>query len=432
MEEKIEFYKETEFKDTEIGKIPKEWEVVKLGSIAKILSGNTAPQEEKYFKNGRNPFIRVQHLKRLQEGKFPVNYDFINDYALSELKLKLFKKGCIIFPKSGESIKLEKRAMLKEDSYVVNHLAVIEPIYGSVDNLFLFYYLRKIKTSDYLTETTTPSLKLSTISNFLVPLPPLIEQQKIAEILSNVDEAIQKTDDIIANTERLKKGLMQELLTKGIGHKEFKDTEIGRIPKEWEVKKLKEIAEQMYYGLSVSGVETPTQYKLITTTSINKETFKIDEGKVPFCNLFTNEDKQTKKLAKYFVKKEDVLVSRSGTTGVVILVDKDYKNMLFGSYLIKIKLNLLIDPKFFWYFSQSLFYWRQISSRGATIKNINLPILKNLQVPLPSLAEQQKVSEILSSIDEKLENLRREKTTLEKIKQWFMDVLLTGKIRVIT
>jgi len=213
MAEKVEFYRETEFKDTEIGRIPKEWEVVNLGSIAKISSGNTAPQEEKYFKNGKYPFIRVQHLKELQEEKFPVNYDFVNDYALSELKLKLFKKGCIVFPKSGESIKLEKRAMLKEDSCVVNHLAVIEPLYENIDNLFLFYYLCTIKTSNYLTETTMPSLNLSTISNFLVPLPSLIEQQRIAEILSTIDEKLETSKLEKVKLKRIKQWFMEELLS---------------------------------------------------------------------------------------------------------------------------------------------------------------------------------------------------------------------------
>jgi len=213
MAEKVEFYRETEFKDTEIGRIPKEWEVVNLGSIAKISSGNTAPQEEKYFKNGKYPFIRVQHLKELQEEKFPVNYDFVNDYALSELKLKLFKKGCIVFPKSGESIKLEKRAMLKEDSCVVNHLAVIEPLYENIDNLFLFYYLCTIKTSNYLTETTMPSLNLSTIRNFLIPLPPLEEQKKIAEILSIVDNKIEAEKKYLDYMKKLKEKLLSALMT---------------------------------------------------------------------------------------------------------------------------------------------------------------------------------------------------------------------------
>jgi len=202
-----------EFKDTEIGKIPKEWNVANLGSIAKIYSGNIAPQEEKYFKNGKYPFIRVQHLTELEEEKFPVSYDFINDYALSDLKLKLFKKGCIVFPKSGESIKLEKRAMLKEDSCVVNHLAVIEPLYENIDNLFLFYYLCTIKTSNYLTETTMPSLNLSTISKFPVPLPSLIEQQKITSILSTVDKKLDVLKQEKVKLEKIKQWFMDELLT---------------------------------------------------------------------------------------------------------------------------------------------------------------------------------------------------------------------------
>ena len=421
MAEKVEFYKETEYRDTEIGRIPKDWEVMKLGNVITYVKGKkpkgmTEEHQREYF-----PYLSAEYLRNNKVTKFvEPSQDVI-----------LVNEGDLILLWDGSNA---GEFFWGKQGILSSTMVRIEQEKPSYDQKFLFYLL-KAKESFLKGQTKgtgIPHVNENVLNNLVIPDPPLVEQQKIAEILSIVDEAIQKTDDIIAKTERLKKGLMQELLTKGIGHKEFKDSEIGRIPKEWEVKKLKEIAEQMYYGLSVSGVETPTQYKLITTTSINKETFKIDEGKVPFCNLFTNEDKQTKKLAKYFVKKEDVLVSRSGTTGVVILVDKDYKNMLFGSYLIKIKLNLLIDPKFFWYFSQSLFYWRQISSRGATIKNINLPILKNLQVPLPSLAEQQKVSEILSSIDEKLENLRREKTTLEKIKQWFMDVLLTGKIRVIT
>ncbi len=176
---------------------------------------------------------------------------------------------------------------------------------------------------------------------------------------------------------------------------EYVETEIGEFPKEWEVKKLGEIAQQMYYGLSLAGTDTPTQYKLITTTSINKETFKLDKEKIPFCDLTTYKDKQTKILSKYFVRKGDILISRSGTVGVAILIDKDYDNMLFGSYLIKIKLNPLIDPKFFWYYCQSPLYWQQISPKGATIKNINLQELSSLLIPIPPLEEQKKIVEIL-------------------------------------
>jgi type I restriction enzyme S subunit len=210
---KLTFYTETDFQETEIGRIPKEWKIANLGSIAKVSSGNTAPQDEKYFENGKYPFIRIQHLTELQEQKYPVKYDLINEYAVLDLKLKKFKKGSIIFPKSGESIKLEKRAILKEDSYVVNHLAVIEPFHENIDNLFLFYYLCTVRTSNYLLKTTMPSLNLSTISNFLVPVPPIKEQQMIADILSTADSAIglyYKEKYVLG---RLRKGLMDMLLT---------------------------------------------------------------------------------------------------------------------------------------------------------------------------------------------------------------------------
>jgi type I restriction enzyme S subunit len=202
-----------EFKDTEIGRIPKEWEVVKLENVAKISSGNIAPQKDKYFKNGKYPFIRVQHLAILKEGKYPETYDLINDLAVSELRLKKFKKGAIIFPKSGESIRLEKRALLQDDSYVVNHLAVIEPMREDVNNIFLFYYLCAVKTSNYLTKTTMPSLSLSIIKKFLIPLPSLEEQKAIAEILSTVDKKLEVERKRKEKLEQIKKALMDLLLT---------------------------------------------------------------------------------------------------------------------------------------------------------------------------------------------------------------------------
>jgi len=429
MAEKVEFYRETEFKDTEIGRIPKEWEVVNLGSIAKISSGNTAPQEEKYFKNGKYPFIRVQHLKELQEEKFPVNYDFVNDYALSELKLKLFKKGCIVFPKSGESIKLEKRAMLKEDSCVVNHLAVIEPLYENIDNLFLFYYLCTIKTSNYLTETTMPSLNLSTISNFLVPLPSLIEQQRIAEILSTVDKAIQKTNDIIAKTERLKKGLMQELLTKGIGHKEFKDTEIGKIPKEWEVVNLEGACVEITDGSHWSPKQVErSEYRIATVANLRETYIDIDS-----CKFISEEDYMRLVKEGDVPRKDDILFSKDGTVGITFTFKQDfYKIGLLSSIAIIRPNHEFLFSDFGAYALKSPNILMQITGwkTGTALRRITLDNLKRLKIMLPPLQEQQKIAEILSTVDKKLETLKQEKVKLERIKQWFMEELLSGRIRV--
>jgi len=412
------FYKETNLKETPIGKIPKEWNVTNLKSIAKISSGNTAPQDEKYFRNGKYPFIRVQHLTELQEQKYPVNCDYINDYAVSDLKLKKFKKGSIIFPKSGESIKLEKRAILKEDSYVVNHLAVIEPFDKNTDDLFLFYYLCIVKTSNYLTKTTMPSLNLSTIGDFLIPLPPLSEQQKIAEILSTVDEAIQKTNEIIAKTERLKKGLMQKLLTKGIGHEEFRDTEIGRIPREWEIVKLgdKKLAE------IIMGQSPPS-----STYNREGKGLPFLQGKMEFGDIHPSPILYCSQPIK-IAEPNDILISVRAPVGDVNIAP--YR-LCIGRGLAAIRFNLnRASHWFYFYYFQKIKNFLENLGKGSTFKAITKEDLENLKVPYPSFFEQQRIAEILFTIDKKLKIERDEKARLERIKQGLMDLLLTGKIRV--
>lgn len=114
-----------EYKKTQIGQIPKDWKVVKLKDIAEINAGGNAPQGEKYFENGKYPFIRVQHFNGNK--RYVDKWDLINDKAVKDYKLKLFPRDAIIFPKSGASINLEKRAMLPFNAYLVNHLCVVIP-----------------------------------------------------------------------------------------------------------------------------------------------------------------------------------------------------------------------------------------------------------------------------------------------------------------
>ena len=122
------------------------------------------------------------------------------------------------------------------------------------DTNFIFYvvnsaYFRK-NAERHSTGTTRLRIGLTELKNLPIGIPPLIEQKKIAEILTTVDEAIEKTTQIIEKTKELKKGLMQRLLTRGIGHKKFKKTEIGEIPVEWEVKKLIDRASNKKYSFT--------------------------------------------------------------------------------------------------------------------------------------------------------------------------------------
>jgi len=214
----LEDVEKVKLKETEIGMVPKEWEVVRLGDVAKISSGGSAPQGKHYF-NGEYPFIRVQHIDN--EDFVIRKFDLITDMAVKDYKLKLYPKGTIVFPKSGASVYLEKRAILPTDAYIVSHLCAISSKNKNILQNFLFYVLRYMKLAKKKADGY-PTLNLSEVKQVKIPLPPLPIQQKIAEILSTVDEKIQAEENKKKALEELFKSMLHNLMTakirvKGMG-----------------------------------------------------------------------------------------------------------------------------------------------------------------------------------------------------------------------
>ena len=416
------------YKMTEIGEIPEEWEVYRLGEIFKIATGTTPSTKIKdYWKGGIIEWITPKDLSYLNGSlALPSSERKITEKALKETTLN---------PLPENSILISTRAPV---GYVgINGTEItfnqgckgLIPLNKEKSLPYFYAYYLKSRTA-FLNSvsggSTFKELSKESLKNVNAPSPPLFEQQKIAEILSTADEALQKVNEQITLTEQLKKGLMQKLLTKGIGHTKFKMTEIGEIPEEWDVNKISDLKQSMYYGVTAKATEKDTNLRLLRTTDI--ENFKFNSENLPFCEI----TEKKSDLSKYYLKKDDVIVARAGTVGISVLVKDDLDNTLFGSYLIKIVFkHEKVDMKFIHYYFQSQLYWNNLSSaQGSTIKNINLPFLNSLVVPLPSLPEQQKIAEILSTADEKLGLLRKKGIELEILKKGLMEDLLTGKIRV--
>ena len=219
--------------------IPEEWEHNELSKVCKICVGDPAPQENEKFSNEGIPFVRVFDLSKNNGKKFlSETRDKISLDMGKKIRLRLFPKDSIILPKSGASTLLNYRVILSQDSFVVSHNAIIIP--KNINKDFLFYQLSDLDLGKFTDTTSLPSLKLSELQKIKITIPPLPEQKQIGSILSNLDDTIQKTDQIIEQTQRLKTGMMQKLLTRGIGHTTFKKTKIGEIPEKWEIKFLKE------------------------------------------------------------------------------------------------------------------------------------------------------------------------------------------------
>ncbi|MEM2780565.1 MAG: restriction endonuclease subunit S [Candidatus Bathyarchaeia archaeon] len=421
---KIEFYKETNFKETPIGILPKDWDVVKLEdnkTASLVKSGSTPSKNRSDYWNGAIPFVTIGDMTKTEKYLYDTESK-ITDFAIKNSNTILVPENCILLSMYGT---IGKVVINKVPATISQNIAAIVPNRENVYEEFLYYALKhysfQFKGAKII---TLKHLDMRIVKDTKIPLPPIEEQRAVAEVLSVVDLAVQRTDMVIVKTERLKKGLMQTLLTRGIGHKELKNTEIGKIPKTWQTVKLGEIGN-FQYGITTSAIKEDTGIKLLRITDITDE--GINWKEVPYCKISEAE------FDKYKLNLGDVLFARIGaTTGKSCYINQPVK-AVFGSYLIKfIPIDKEVDTSFLYIFTQSETYWNQVNRRkeGQLKKGLNTKMLGSLLIPLPPPEEQHKISRIFSAVDIKLEFERKEKARLELIKRGLMDLLLTGKIRV--
>ena len=160
---------------------------LRLGDIADVVAGDPAPQDPEAFAPDGPPFIRMQDVGRDHlNPALSASTDRLDRKWLANNRLRLFPKGSTLIPKSGASVNLNHRAMLATDAYVVSHLAVVIPDRSKVEPDYLFWWSVRYDPRWQVQVTSLPSLKLATLKSAEVPLPPLDEQRRIANVLNRV------------------------------------------------------------------------------------------------------------------------------------------------------------------------------------------------------------------------------------------------------
>ena len=410
------------YKQTEIGVIPEEWEVVQLEDIA-------------IFKNGKG------HEQFIDEkGKFVViNSKFISTdgevYKSSNENLSPLNIGDITMVMSDIP---NGRAFAKcfliraNNKYTLNQrICSLTP--KKDDSLFLHYILNRnpyfLKFNDGVNQT---NLRKNEVLECKIPLPPLPEQQKIAEILSTVDQKINSIDSKIEETQTLKRGLMQRLLSEGIGHSEFKGSELSivyplrKIPKTWEIKTLSDITMQITDGAHFTPTYTSTGIPFLRVTDLKSKNLLDSAIK------YIPKKEHDELIKRCKPEKGDILYSKNGTIGLTRFVTWDWEFSIFVS-LCLIKPNCeLINPIYLKHYLESNIVNDQIRirSKQGTVTNLHLEEIREFFIPFPPLEEQKQIAEILSTTDEKLESLRAKKEAFETLKKGLMQKLLSGEVRV--
>jgi|GEM_PF-6244461 len=420
--------------------IPEGWSEQKIRDVANVFSGSSAPQDKKYFENGKYPFIRVSDLSiKKRTNHLTECRDYVNELAITEKKLFKAKKGTTVFPKSGAAIKNNNRAELGIDAYIVSHLCGVFSKDKKSINRFIYYILSKLDMMDCVGDKGYPSLKISSVKDIKIILPPLPEQEKIADILSKTDEQIQLTEEIIDKTEEVKKGLMQQLLIKGIGHTEFKEIKIlahtYKIPTSWNLFEINEVLElltdfeangsfaDVKANVNVSDTKSYAWYVRATDlekkSSLDKVKY-VDEHSYNF-------------LRKTKLFGEEVLITKRGEIGKVYQVPKIDIPMTVAPNTYLLKLNKKVEPAYVYYFFKSIYGQRELKAinRSTTIGAIYKDDVKYLlKLPLPSIKEQNKIAKMFLKMDNSINKEVEELEKLTELKKGLMQDLLSGKVRV--
>jgi type I restriction enzyme S subunit len=423
----VKFKRETEFQETEIGKIPKEWRVVKLKQVAEIRGTKKAPES-------------VESVVFIPMEAVPDNRLYVSCEIRDSSEVKNYvycEPGDILLAKITPSFENGKQGIVPDNIPGKFALATTEvyPIKcNNIDKLFLFYLLKyppiRSKLASLMRGTTgRRRVPREALENTSLPHPPIYEQKVIAGVLSTVDRVIEVVDAGVVRLEGLKKALMRELLTGRIRVREengkpvfyretdFQDTEIGKIPREWRIAKLNRIAQ------IIMGQSPPSE-------TYNKDGIGMPflQGKMEFGRIYPSPVMYASNPIK-IAEPNDVLISVRAPVGDVNIAP--YR-ICIGRGLAAIH----FDPNqtnhmFFFYYFQSIKERLETLSKGSTFKAITKKDLEELTVINPSLKEQKLIAEILSTVDRTIELYREERIRLDRLKRGLMDLLLTGKIRVV-
>lgn len=397
------------FKMTEIGMVPVEWDVVRLGDVADYINGY-AFKPNQWKKKGK-PIIRIQNLTH--------SSDDVNYYD-GEIKEKYkIKKGDMLISWSAS---LGVFKWIGENAWLNQHIFKVDNYHPHIWKDFL-YYVVMTKIRSMKTKTHGSTMHHITKKEFLaveVPLPPLPEQRRIAAVLSSVQDARDRTEGVIQAAKELKKSMMTHLFTYGPVPVEqadgvpMKETDIGMVPEGWDVVRLGDVTD-LIMGQSPPG------------STYNKKGNGIPflQGKAEFGDMHPRHIKFTTD-PKKIAPPHSILMSVRAPVGDVNIADIEY---CIGRGLGSISL-INGDNQYLFYNLTFIKPSIKKEGTGSTFKAINKSKLEDVQVPFPPLPEQRRIADMLSSVDEKIQLEEDKKKALDDLFKTLLNDLMTAKIRV--
>jgi type I restriction enzyme S subunit len=424
------------YKHTEIGMIPEDWVTTPVHEFGTIKTGpfGTLLKASEYSETDGVPLISVGEIR---EGFLALTDDTprVSEAVTRRLPQYVLRNGDIVFGRKGG---VDRSALIREGQagwFLGSDGISIRPSRSDNDEYVSFQF-RSSRVQRWLLQnaigTTMPSLNQEILRRVAIPFPPTrSEQESIARVLSDTDALVESFGQLVAKKRELKQGAMQELLSgkrrlSGFStSSSYELREVGRIPKDWEVKRLGEIGESLI-GLTFKPADVRPDGVLVLRSS------NIQEGDLRFeDNVFVQPEIVPERI---MVRKGDILICvRNGSRDLIgkcTKIDSRADGMTFGAFMAVFR-----SPfhAFVYHQFKSDLLKRQIHDHlGATINQITNKSLNSFAIAIPSSkTEQETIADVLNDMDAEIAELEGKLAKARAIKQGVMQELLTGRIRLV-
>ena len=410
--------------------VPEGWQVSRLGRFVSLQGGNAFKSSE--FNRNGIPVVRISNIKNGRVDLSDVVYikpsDEFYPYQLNPNDILLAMSGAT----TGKVGIYTHRYRAYLNQRVGRFLRRLD---SKIDISFLFQLVRTDRFMENVLIDAIggaqPNISSSQVESIAYAFPPFPEQKKIAAILTSVDEVIEKTEAQINKLQDLKKAMMQTLLTEGIGHTEFKDSPVGRIPKGWDFLPLGEKVT-LIPGFAFKSTDfIKSGVPLIRMGNLYQNNLDLDRNPIhlpaSFVEIYN----------KFTVHPQDIVMSMTGTCGkedygFAVQSPSSHPICMLNQRVVKIINNPDIDRDFLLALLHSRLFLDEIYAVGAGTKQANLSSanILNVWVPFPGIVEQRDIGQAFISIDSRISSKSKKSLHTKQLKKALMQDLLTGKVRV--
>ena len=435
---------ETRFKDTEVGRIPVDWEATNIDKLCTLKAriGWQGLTTGEYLPQGDYILITGTDFK---DGYIDWgNCCYVSKWRYDQDTNIQIKEGDVLISKDGTIGKVAFLNSIPGPGTLNSGVFVVRPKQEDILNqAYLSWIFKSIWFKSFIDQLTAGStinhLYQKDFVKFQLVYPKdKSEQTRIATALSKVDALLSELDKLIEKKRAIKQGAMQQLLTgkkrlKGFDKcKEYKQSEFGEIPADWRLVPIKELAKDMADGpfgsnLKTEHYTTDKQVRVIQLGNIGENGW-VDE------NTKYTTFEHAKTLSRCIAAPGCILVAKMMPAGRAIICPSEEKQYILGSDVVRIIPNELLIARYFVYQSNSDIYLAQISAntQGSTRQRTSISKLRNILIPLPSTtSEQSAIASVLTTMDDEISALETKRNKYIVIKQGMMQQLLTGQIRLV-